>query len=200
MYKLIGSLRTRSFRVLWMLEELGVDYEVEPAPPRSEAVLAVNPSGKVPVLQIGDDVIIDSVAICQYLADRHSRFTYPAGSLERGQQDSWTQFVVDDVESTLWYNAKHSFILPEALRSKTAQQACKHDFERALTAFEARLGANSYVMGEDFTVPDLLLGHCAGWVAGGTDWEIPKGPVAEYFERVRARPACVRALEIRETS
>ncbi len=200
MYKLIGSLRSRAIRVLWMLEELGVDYEVDPVAPRSDGALAVNPSGKIPALQVGDDVIIDSVAICQYLADRHGRFTYPVGSMERAQQDSWTQFAVDDIDSTLWYNAKHSFILPEELRSETARKACRYDFDRALQALAARLGDKTYVMGDDFTVPDLILGHCAGWAVAGANWEIPPGPVADYFARVRARPACVRALEIREQS
>ena len=50
MYKLIGSPKTRAIRVLWMLEELGADYEIDPATPHSETVFAINPSGKVPAL------------------------------------------------------------------------------------------------------------------------------------------------------
>lgn len=198
MYTLIGSLQTRAFRVLWMLEELGVDYDVDPARPRSEAILAVNPSGKVPVLRAGDDVIIDSVAICQYLADTHDRLTFPAGTIERGKQDSWTQFAIDDVESPLWFNAKNTFVLPEKLRSETAREACLYEFQRAMGFLEKRLGDKAYVMGEAFTVPDLLLGHCAGWAINGAGWDIPAGAVSDYFTRVRSRPACVRALEIRE--
>lgn len=198
MYKLIGTPKTRALRVLWMMEELGVDYEIDPAGPRSETVLAVNPSGKVPALQVGDDVIIDSVAICQYLADRHGKFTYPAGSLERAQQDSWTQFVVDDVDSILWFNGKNTFILPEELRSKTAREACAYEFARSMSFLEKRLGDKTYMMGDTFTVPDLLFGHCAGWAVNGAKWEIPKGTVADYAERVRSRPAFLRAMEIRE--
>ena len=66
MYKLIGYPKTRAFRVLWMLEEIGADYEIDPVMPRSEECKAFNPSGKVPVLQVGEDNIIDSVAICQF--------------------------------------------------------------------------------------------------------------------------------------
>ncbi|MFA9474938.1 MAG: glutathione S-transferase N-terminal domain-containing protein, partial [Filomicrobium sp.] len=65
MYKLIGYPKTRAFRVLWMLEEIGAEYEIDPVMPRSEECKAINPSGKVPVLQVGEDNIIDSVAICQ---------------------------------------------------------------------------------------------------------------------------------------
>ena len=198
MYTLIGSPKSRAFRVLWMLEELDLEYEIEPAAPRSEAALAVNPSGKIPALKVGDDVVIDSTAICQYLADRHGKFTFPAGSIERALQDSWLHFVLDEVDSVLWFNAKHTFVLPEELRSATAREACKYDFDRAMRFFEKRFGRGPYVMGDDFTVPDLLFGHCAGWAVNGAGWEFPAGPVADYVERVRSRPACLRSLEIRE--
>ena len=199
MYKLLGTPKTRAFRVLWMLEELGVDYEIDPIGPRSAEATAINPSGKVPALAANGEVIIDSVAICQYLADAHGKLTYPAGSAERAQQDSWTQFAIDEVDSALWFFAKNSFILPEELRSDTAKKACRHEFDRALGFMEQRLGERTYVMGDQFTVPDIILGHCAGWAVNGANWEIPAGPVADYFERVRSRPACVKALEIRET-
>lgn len=199
MYKLIGSPKTRAFRVLWMLEELGVDYEVEPANPHSEAVLTANPSGKVPALLADGEVIIDSTAICQFLADRHGNFTFPAGSIERAQQDSFTHFALDDVDSVLWFNAKNTFILPEEFRSETAQKACRYEFDNAMKVLETRLGDKTYVMGDDFTLPDLLLGHCAGWAINGAGWTIESEPVAAYFERVRSRPACIKALELRET-
>ena len=115
MYKLIGSPKTRAFRVLWMLEELSVDYEIDPATPHSENMLAANPSGKVPALAVDGEVIIDSTAICQFLADRHDKLTFPAGTIERGLQDSWTHFVLDDVDSVLWFNGKNTFVLPEEL-------------------------------------------------------------------------------------
>lgn len=88
MYKLIGPSKTRALRVVWMLEELGLDYEIDPAGPHSDAVRAVSSSGKVPALFVGDDVIIDSVAIRQYLADKHVKFTYPAGSIECAKHGS----------------------------------------------------------------------------------------------------------------
>ncbi len=198
-YKLIGSPKTRAFRVLWMLEELGVDYEVEPADPRSEAILAANPSGKVPALAVKDRIIIDSTAICQFLADRHGQCTFPTGTIERGLQDSWTHFVLDEVDSILWFNAKHTFVLPKDLRSETAKKACRHDFDKAIQVLEKRLGDQPYMMGDTFTVPDLLFGHCSGWAINGAGWDIASKPVKDYAERVRARPACLKAWAIRET-
>lgn len=199
MYKLIGLPRTRAIRVLWMLEELGAEYEIEPVAPRSDEAKKYNPSGKVPILQVCDDLIIDSVAICQFLADKHGKLTYPAGSIERACQDSFTQFAMDDIESPLWWNAKHTFILPEELRNETAQKACRYDFDRAVSVLSERLGANTYVMGDEFTVPDILFGHCANWAQHGAGWEITAGPVLDYFDRVRARPAMERAIKIRDS-
>jgi glutathione S-transferase len=199
MYKLIGSPKTRAFRVLWILEELGVAYEVDPADCHSDAMLAANPSGKVPALLADDQIIIDSTAIIQFLADRHGKFTFPAGTIERAQQDSWTQFALDEVDSILWFNAKNSFVLPEELRSETARKACGHEFEKSMKVMAARLGDRTYAMGDEFTVPDIILGHCGAWATKGAGWTIAPKTVADYIERVRARPACIKALEIRET-
>ena len=106
MYEIIGFPRTRAMRVIWLLEELGEPYEIDPAMPQSDKVRSVNPSGKVPVLMEDDEPITDSVAICTYLADKHGRFTFPAGTLKRARQDSFTQFGVDVLEGALWTAAK----------------------------------------------------------------------------------------------
>ncbi len=199
MYTVIGSPKTRAFRVIWMLEELGQPYEMEPTLPRTASLAAINPSLKVPVLKDGENYIIDSVAILQYLADKHNQFTYPAGTIERAHQDSFTMFAADDVESGLWQASKHSFALPEEYRVPDAKRAARYDFDRAMKTLSQRLGANQFVMGETFTVPDILLGHCGGW-ADATKWDIPAGNVADYMARVRSRPAFVRATAARETA
>ncbi len=200
MYKLIGSPKSRAFRVMWMFEELGVDYEMEPARPHSEPVLKVNPAGKVPVLQVGDDAVIDSAAIVQYLADAHGRFTHRPGTIERARQDSFLHFGLDDMDGICWTAAKHTFIFPEARRCQGVKESCAWDWDNAMAAFAKRLGdGDDYVMGDEFTVPDLIIGHCAGWARNsGFAW--PDGRVGAYFERVRSRPAFLKAWEIRENS
>ena len=197
MYTVIGSPKTRAFRVVWMLEELGQTYEIEPTLPRDLTLAAINPSLKVPVLKDGEDYIIDSTAILQYLADKHKQFTYPAGTIQRAHQDSFTMFAVDDVESGLWQASKHTFAFPEEYRVPDAKRAAQWDFDRAMKALSQRLGKKSYVMGDDFTVPDLILGHCGGW-ALSLKWEIPAGNVSEYIARVRSRPAFIRATAARD--
>jgi glutathione S-transferase len=199
MYKVIGSPKTRAFRVMWMLEELGLPYAIDPVGPRDQALLAVNPSLKVPVLQDGNDYVIDSVAICQCLADKHGMMTFKAGTIDRAHQDSFTQFSVDDVELPLWVAAKHTFALPEEYRVPDVKRACQFDFDRAMAALSARLGERKYVMGDTFTVPDLLLAHCGGWAAS-TGWTPAQDNVAAYFKRVRERPAFLKATAAREAA
>ena len=199
MYTVIGSPQTRALRVIWMLEELGLAYEIDPLPPRDPKLAAINPAGKVPILKEGDDTITDSVAICQYLADKHAALTFPAGTIARAHQDSFTQFCVDEIEGSLWQAAKHTFVLPKEMRIAEAKIGCKHDFDRALQSLDLRLGDKPNVMGDTFTVPDLLLGHCALW-AKRMGWNVPEGRVADYFARALGRPAALKAIATRGTS
>lgn len=194
MYKVIGSPKTRTMRVLWMLEELGQDYEIQPARPHSAEVLPGNPGGKIPVLQDGDAMLRDSVAICTYLADKHGSLTHPAGTVDRARQDALTQFCVDEIEGALWTAAKNTFVNPEEHRADSVIPVARYEFAKALNTLESHLGDREFVCGDTFTVPDLLLGHCAGW-AKNAGFPIHDGPVAEYFARMRARPALARAME-----
>lgn len=193
MYVVVGTPRSRAMRVLWALEELGQPYEIRNAAPRSEEARAYNPSGKIPVLLVEGTTLTDSTAIVQFLADRHGGLTHPAGTIARGVQDGFTQFACDEVDGSLWLASKHSFVLPEAERLPGAKEAAKAEFARAMTTLEARLGEREFVTGERFTVPDLILAHCAGW-AVAAKFPLPEGPLAAYFARLRARPALLRAL------
>lgn len=199
MYTLIGSPKTRAFRVLWMLEELEQPYTLLPAAPHSDDILKHNPAGKVPALLVDSEPLLDSVAICQYLADHHGRHTHAAGTIERARQDSFTQFCVDEIEGALWTAARHSFIYPEERRVPAIKEACAYEFQRALQTLEKRLGNHPYVTGEMFTVADLIIGHCSIW-AQAAKFSLPKeGAVKQYLGRVLARPGFQRAAKRRET-
>ena len=198
-YKILGFPRSRAMRVIWMMEELGLDYELDPARPGSEDVRAVNPSGKVPVLLEDGVAIRDSVAICQYLADKHGGCTFAAGTAERAQQDSLTQFCLDEVEGPLWTHAKHSFALPEEMRLASALEIAAQEFQTALGRLEQRLSDGPYAMGESFTVPDILLGHCSVWALMLPKWPIESARLKAYFKATTARPAYGRA-QARATS
>jgi glutathione S-transferase len=192
MYRLIGSGKSRAFRVLWMLEELGQPFEHVPAAPRSADVVAFNPAGKVPVL-IADGVpITDSTAIIQFLADRHGALTHPAGSIDRARQDSLTQFLLDEFDAPLWMAARHSFILPEEIRIGAIKDSLKWEFARSQQTLVQRIGAGPFVMGDRMTVPDIVLAHCLGWAIAAR-FEIGEPPLSDYLARMRARPAYGRA-------
>ncbi len=194
MYTVIGHPMSRASRVIWMLEELEADYEILPVGPQSDAIKEVNPSGKLPALKDGDDVVIDSAAICQYLADKHGKLTHKAGTPLRGLQDSFTFFAMDDMEYPLWTEAKHRFVYPEERRVPDIKETCRWEFSRAMKNLEERFGDGPFVTGEQFTVPDLLIGQCGQW-ASGIEFEIPKGKLGDYFESVWQRPALARAKE-----
>lgn len=198
MLTVIGTLRSRTIRVLWALEEFDLKYEIMDAAPRSDLARKYHPTGKIPALVVtneeGETVLTDSVAIVQYLADREGRMTAPAGTLARGRQDGFTQFVCDEVDGALWQAAKHKFVLPEDQRIAGVQETARAEFDKAMDVLAERLGAGPYLMGEEFTVPDLILGHCAGW-AKMSRFRIPDGALGAYFERVRGRSALARAVE-----
>ncbi|GAB4532633.1 MAG: glutathione S-transferase family protein [Roseibium sp.] len=189
MYKIIGHPQSRVLRVMWLLEELGEPYELDPVLPQSEGARAHNPSGKIPVLLTEGAALTDSVAICTYLADKHGKFTFPAGTLERARQDACTQFGVDVLEGALWTAAKNSFIHPEGVRVPAVKDVCRLEFERGLKTLETLIGDGPYLMGDSFTIADIIIGHCSGW-AMVAKFDLPKdGPVYEYFKRLRNRPA-----------
>ena len=194
MYTVYGSARSRALRVMWMLEELGESYEHVPCAPQSPDIRAVNPEGKIPALVVDGEALTDSVALVQYLADRHGKFTAPPGTLARARQDGFTQFCVDEVEGALWTAGKHTFALPEALRVPGVKETARAEFARAMQTLERRLGDREFVTDPGFTVPDLLLGHCAGW-AVSAKFELPGGTVGAYFERLRSRPALAAAMK-----
>jgi glutathione S-transferase len=191
-YKVIGSVKSRTLRVLWMLEEIGAEYEHVPSAPRSEEVTRFNPAGKVPVLIAEGVPITDSVAIMTFLGDRHGKLTHAAGTIQRARQDSLTQAIVDEFDAALWTAARHSFVLPEDKRVPAVKDSLRWEFERSQEQFVPRMAEDGpFLMGEEMTIPDILLAHCMGWAVAA------KFPVTEPFKeharRMRDRPAFARA-------
>ena len=192
MYTLIGGQQSRAMRVIWLLEELGQSYDLIATKPHAPEVLALNPSGKIPVLKTEDAVLTESVAIMTFLADRHDALTFPAGTVDRARQDGHTQFLIDEMDSTLWLAAKHSFVLPEAMRVPAIKPTCRAEFATAQDRLATRLGEGPWLMGETFTIADIIASHCLSW-AKIAKFELADGPVTAFLERSRARPAFARA-------
>ncbi|ROU02967.1 glutathione S-transferase family protein [Histidinibacterium lentulum] len=191
MRDLYGSVRSRAFRVRWMLEELGLDYAYHPEPPRSRTVVALNRSGRVPVLVEDGAVMTDSVAIMTFLADRAGRFTHPAGTVDRARQDALTFRVIDDMDAILWTAAKHSFVLPEDWRQPEIKETLKLEFDRNARALAEEL-TGDYLTGDSPVIPDFLLAHCWEW-AGLAHMPRHAPAFDALSARMRARPAFARA-------
>ncbi len=199
MLTLIGSSRSRAFRVLWLLEELQVPYELIEIFPHEPKALELNPSGKIPILQTEGQIITDSLAICNFLADRHKKFTFKPGTTERARQDSVSLLAANDMEAPLWLHRKHTFNLPQKQRVPQILLACKKDFSQELKTFETRLGDNAYVMGDTFTIADIITMFVLAW-AKLIEFEMGSGKARHYMENLKQRPAYQRAVQIRRQS
>lgn len=193
-YVLFGSVRSRAMRVLWMLEELGLDYQLVDAMPRSDKVRALNPSGKIPVLVADGVAISDSVAIMTYLADKHAAFTAPPGTIERAQQDAFLCAVNDELDAVLWTAARHTFILPEEHRVAAVKDSLRWEFARNQDGIADRMHKDGpFVMGAEMSIADILLSHCMGW-AGSAKFDVTNERLIAHNSMMRDRPAFKRAL------
>src|SRR5262245_22368100 len=117
--KLYEFAPTRSIRVRWTLQELGVDFEaitvnLLAGAHRSPAFLKINPGGKLPVLVDGDVVLTESVAIVLYLAEKYrDQGLTPIDLQQRAQMIRWLLFTTTELEQPLWRIARHTSLYPE---------------------------------------------------------------------------------------
>ncbi|MCR8826842.1 glutathione S-transferase family protein [Pseudosulfitobacter koreensis] len=187
MYTVIGATKSRALRVMWLLEELGEAYDQDPAGPRSDTVLKHNVLGKIPALIDEGHSLTDSVAIMTYLADKHGKFTAPAGTPQRAHQDAMTLWLIDEVDATLWTNTRHKDALPD-LEARMHEQ-----YAQAMKVLSNRL-QSEFLMGDEMTVPDILAAHCMGWAAG-VGFPPLDEKLSGYLKKLRARPAFRAALD-----
>ena len=191
MYQVIGGTQSRAFRVMWALEELGQDYEHLAVKPHTPEALAANPSGKIPALRDGEACLTDSTAIITYLADKHGALTAPAGTLDRARQDGVMHMVLDELDAVLWTAARHSFVLPEDRRVPAVKPSLAWEFERNARRLADTI-AGPFVMGERFTIVDIVATHCLNW-AFSAKFEIPDPRLVDYAKAMRGREAFKRA-------
>jgi glutathione S-transferase len=197
MYTVVGSVASRTFRVVWLLEELGQPYTVIPAKPHGKAVRAHSNLGKIPVLLDGPVTVSDSLAIMTYLADKHAGLTAQAGTPERAAQDAMTFRLLDELESVIWTYARHTFVLPEAERVPEVLPSLQLEFMRNLDRLTSEI-QSPFLMGEHITLPDLLLVHLGNWARSA---RFPDAPAAflDYARPFRARSAYQRTMAQRKT-
>jgi glutathione S-transferase len=184
---------SRASGTVWMLEEVGVEYELRyidmmAGAHKTPEILALNPMGKLPILTDGDVVVTENAAIGLYLADRYAsgRLAPKLDDPARGTYLRWSLF-------------SPSVIEPGAM-AKAAGWAQKEgqvgwgSHEAMLTAMESALANRTFILGDTFSMADVIFGGTLRYML--LFKMIEARPVfTEYAERLGARPALQRANE-----
>lgn len=185
--------KTRSFSMLWMLEELGEPYELNvldlsKGEHRTPEHLALNPLGKVPAISDGEVHLAERPAICTYLADRYSLGTL-APALEdprRGRYLQWMVYstaVLEPAFCEKFFDWKG----PDASIGWGS-------LERAVSGVRAAVDHDHFLLGEAFTAVDVMMGATLHF--GVQFGALDKGDAIEaYVKRCTERPAFARARE-----
>lgn len=180
----------------WALEEVGVDYEQVlldyDTTMKGDEYLSINPMGKVPAIQHGDQVVTETAAICAYLAH-----AFPAANL--GPRDAeaapyfrWLFFAAGPLEQAVIN--RNLGVTADAERQRMVGYGT---YDRTVSVLADALAEDDYVCGSRFTMADVYLGAHVGW---GLQFEtLPKNPTFEaYAARVSQRDAFRRAKQIDE--
>lgn len=160
MIKLYGSMASRAHRCAWMLRELNLPFEVVPTgfqdgSTRRPEFLAMNPNGRVPVLDDHGFVIIESMAINLYLAQKYGGPLAPASPQEAALAMQWSFWVVTEIEKPLILACANRFLFAEKDRSEAEAEVALNKLSRPFQVINAHLEARPWLLGERFTVADL---------------------------------------------
>ena len=196
--KLYWAPQTRSARALWMLEEAGIDYELELVDIRaadrhdSEEFLDASPMGKVPALVDGAVRMSESAAICLYVADRYCQGTL-APALDdplRGKFLYWLMYTPAVIEPAM--SEKFNKVEPARQRSGWG------DFDLMVSTLEDGIRNKEWILGDEFTAADVMLGSSTVFLRAFE--MLPESAVlSDYADRCLARPAYQKVMQMQET-
>jgi glutathione S-transferase len=191
--KLYEFAPTRSIRVRWTLQELGVDYEsitvnLLAGEHRRSEFLRINPAGKVPVLVDGDLVLSESVAIVLYLADKYSNSDLlPTDLKERAQVNRWLLFAATELEQPLWRISRHTMLYPEERRLPEDVILAGEDFKAMAFVLEEHMHGRQFLVGDHVTVADFVTAYTLDWA--NEDQLMDEFPqLLAYMKRMYGRP------------
>lgn len=162
---------TRALRPRWLLEELGLDYDLETVDlfggqGRTPGYRAIHPLGQVPALRVNGDVLIESGAICHWLADHYAGagLAPPHGDPARIRYEQWMAFAPGSLEPPSFYALLHSRILPEAQRVPAFVPWAQERYAQAVGAVADALGDRTWLLGDRFTAADIMVGSTLMWL------------------------------------
>jgi glutathione S-transferase len=183
----------RPVRVVWVLEELGEPYELtimDREVGRSDEHRARHPLRRVPVLEDDDGrYLFESAAICLHLGDLHpeSGLVPPPGTRERALVYQWAVFAPAELEPSLIETAMN------AERDPERAAAARKRFDNACDGLAAALDGHDYLVGDSFTVADVLVGTALAFTARAGFADELDERLQAYIARLAARPAFQRA-------
>ena len=188
--------RSRALRALWLLEELGADYELRivdltRGEQKSAEMLALNPMGKVPVVTVDGHPLWESTAIVAQLCDLFpaAGLAPPVGAPERGDYYRWLSFGTGIMEPAFMDLMKRTEVNPV--------QAGWGDFASVKRALAQGLAEGDWLLGARFSGADIVTGGALDWFTGWAGAQFADIPGLDaYLARLRARSALLRAREI----
>jgi glutathione S-transferase len=195
-----GGQTSRSIRVVWVLEEMGLPYCVRQvdmlATEQDPEFLAVNPANYIPAMQDGDVVMVESIAIMEYIMARYGP-TPLAPSPHDRNFPAYQQFLhlgEAGLAALMMPVVVSRFLAPEAERENWGATWCRQSFQKRLTMVSNRLKNALYLAGEDFTAADISVTYAlnlaqrnCGITLGDTEHA--------YLARTTGREAYKRATE-----
>lgn len=203
---------SRSQRVLWLLEELGVPYEIKHYTRHPQTMLAppelkaVHPLGKSPVITDGDVTVAESGAILEYLVETYGqgRLIPAAGTAERRRYTYWMHYAEGTLMTLMIVSLLMSRIrrapllvrpVAKAIAGMVAKSYLTPNIESNLDFMESELGKSEWFAGDTLTAADIQMSFPveAAAARGGLDAKRPK--LMAFIQRIQARPAYRRALE-----
>jgi len=184
----------RPIRVVWTLEELAEPYELTVMTydaSRGEEHLARHPLGRVPVLAEEEGCVFESAAICMHVADLHPEagLIPPLKTHERALTYQWSIFAPAELEPPLIEAAIFGEAQPE--RAEKARRR----FTRAAEAVANSLDGSEYLVGDRFTVADVLISSALGFASRAGFPDALPASLKEYVARLQERPAYQTAVQ-----
>tara|TARA_B100002003_G_C13988883_1_gene477904 strand:- start:295 stop:909 length:615 start_codon:yes stop_codon:yes gene_type:complete len=196
MIKLYHIPRTRSVRIIWLLEELGLDYEVEVLTGDTKsapAFLKISPFGKVPVIEDGDLVLTESVAIVQYILSEYGqgRLHPPVDSKEYAQFLQWLNFGESTLMQPIAEVIVNKLFRPEEHKHQFSIDNGTKNFSDMARVIDGVLANSDYLVGDAFTAADIVTGYSLN-VADMLGLISETDGIAhlrDYIDRLRSREA-----------
>jgi glutathione S-transferase len=196
---------SRSERVIWLMEELGLPYDLqrfnrEPTMAAPEVLKTISPMGKAPMIRDGDTVIVESGAILEYIANTQGggQLTVKPGAKNYAAYLQWMHFAEGSAMARFILNLFVGGFFPGIDPNSPLVGMAKHSSTQVLGFIEEELGKSTYFAGDEFTAADIMMTYCFGIVRSpvmSTDMaQYPN--TAAYLARIEARPAYQKAMAI----